>query len=141
MKFSGDGTFELCFEHNCDLPLCLLALKTEEAQCTGCWMPFINAHVHKDDTSTAIRRQHCVTKLLKDYYQKENKQVSIKRFQKRNLADVGISQCMNALADKVHKQEVPCTQCNIATLFNNHPYISSSDTPVGTKFTATYVVE
>ena len=27
----------------------------------------------------------------------------------------------------------------MATLFNNHPYISSSGTPVGTKFTATYV--
>ena len=32
-----------------------------------------------------------------------------KRFLKRNLADVGIW-LMNALADKVHKQEVPCTQ-------------------------------
>ena len=48
-----------------------------------------------------------------------------KRFLKRNLADVGMSQCMNALADKVHKQEVPCTQwyarelCNMATLFNH----------------------
>ena len=43
---------------------------------------------------------------------------------------------MNALADEVHKQEVPCTQLyslhNMATLFNNHPYISSSDTSVGT---------
>ena len=25
---------------------------------------------------------------------------------------------------------------NMATLFNNHPYISSSGTPVGTRFTA-----
>ena len=41
--------------------------------------------------------------------------------------DVWMGQCMNALADKVHKQDVPCTQwCalhNMATLFNNHPYI------------------
>ena len=36
--------------------------------------------------------------------------VSIKRFLKRNLAHVGLAQCMNALADKVHKQEVPCLQ-------------------------------
>ena len=28
---------------------------------------------------------------------------------------------------------------NVATLFNNHPYISSSGMSVGTKFTATYV--
>ena len=35
---------------------------------------------------------------------------------------------------------VTCTPYNMATLFNNHPYISSSGTPVGTKFTAaTYV--
>ena len=34
------------------------------------------------------------------------KQVSIKRFLKRNLAHVGMVQCMNALADKVQKQEV-----------------------------------
>ena len=25
---------------------------------------------------------------------------------KRNVADVGMAQCINALADKVHKQEV-----------------------------------
>ena len=38
---------------------------------------------------------------------------------------------MNALVEKY------TNKChNIATLFNNHPYISSSGTPVGTKFTA-----
>ena len=36
--------------------------------------------------------------------------VSVKRFLKRNLAHVGMVQCMNALVDKVQKQEVPCTQ-------------------------------
>ena len=41
---------------------------------------------------------------------------------------------MNALADKVHKQEVPHSDMHMhsmkmATLFNNHPYISSSGTP------------
>ena len=48
---------------------------------------------------------------------------------------------MNALADKVHKQGMPHSDMlhNTVTLFNNHPYIiSSSGTPVGTKFTATY---
>ena len=50
---------------------------------------------------------------------------------------------MNGLADKVHKQK--CQACSDyalhnmpATLFNNHPYINSSGTPVGSKFTATY---
>ena len=51
---------------------------------------------------------------------------------------------MNTLADKVHKQEVPCTHAlhTMATLFNSHPYYISSSTsgmPVDTKFTATYV--
>ena len=52
---------------------------------------------------------------------------------------------MNALADKVHKQELPCKQRyafhNMATLFKNHPHIhvSNSGMPVSTKFTATYV--
>ena len=52
---------------------------------------------------------------------------------------------MNALADKVHKQEVPCTQWywyarhTMATLFINHPYISSSGTPVDTKFYYCYL--
>ena len=54
-----------------------------------------------------------------------------------------MAQYMNALADMVQKQEMPYTQWytlhNMATLFNNHPYISSSGTPVGTKFTAAYV--
>ena len=49
---------------------------------------------------------------------------------------------MNALADEVQKQDMPCTPYalhKMATLFNNHPYISSSGMPVSTKFTATYV--
>ena len=50
---------------------------------------------------------------------------------------------MNALANEVHKQEVPCTQWHalhpMATLLSNHPYTSSSGTSVGIKFTATYV--
>ena len=56
-------------------------------------------------------------------------------FLKRNLAHIGMVQCMSALADKVHKQEVHAHADlhsitsllhNMATLFNNHTYISSS---------------
>ena len=47
---------------------------------------------------------------------------------------------MNALADKIYKQEVSRTQCyalhNTATLFNNHLYISSSGVPFGAKFSS-----
>ena len=42
-----------------------------------------------------------------------------------------MAQCMNALADKVHKQKKFMRTCryalhNMATLFNNHQYIISS---------------
>ena len=50
---------------------------------------------------------------------------------------------MNALADKVQTSAmhtVICTELHtMAILFNNHPYISSSGTLVGTKFTAAFV--
>ena len=58
-----------------------------------------------------------------------------------------MAQCMNALAGKVHIKKCHAHSDaralhNMATLLNNHPYISSScssGTPVGTKFMATYV--
>ena len=33
-----------------------------------------------------------------------------KKISKGNLADAEMAKCMNALAEKIHKQEVPCTQ-------------------------------
>ena len=73
----------------------------------------------------------CSLDILKSRQSQEHNKTSLyKRFLKRNLAHVGIVQCMNALADKVQKQDVPCTQWyalhNMVTLFDNHPYISSS---------------
>ena len=44
-KLSEDVPSELCFERNCDLTPAIFAGKTEGAEHTGCWMPFINAHV------------------------------------------------------------------------------------------------
>ena len=62
------------------------------------------------DASTAIAWVVPVRKLLKDSYQKEQKQASIKRFLKRNLTYVGMTQWMNTLADRVQKREVhACT--------------------------------
>ena len=52
-----------------------------------------------------------------------------------------MAQCMNALADNLKVQEVPCTQryalhnMAMCTLFNNHPYILSSS-----KFSANWHV-
>ena len=52
-----------------------------------------------------------------------------KKFLKRNLVHVGMAQCMNALADKVHTKTRSAMHTvyalhNMATLFNNHPYIT-----------------
>ena len=50
---------------------------------------------------------------------------------------------MNELADKVHKQGMPHNDMHsitwLATLFNNHPYISSSKFSANWHATATYV--
>ena len=76
-------------------------------------------HMCENNASTASVWAACATKLL---WFLSKKNVSIKRSLKVNLADVGMAQCMNALADKAHKGEVPCTQWyavhNMATLFN-----------------------
>ena len=53
--------------------------------------------------------------------------------------------CMNALAEStktrhaMHTVIIMNSITCMATLFNNHHYISSSDTSVGTKFPATYI--
>ena len=75
-----------------------------------------------DDASTAITWAALHNKFKNIFTKNEQKQVSIKYFKKRNLAHLGMAQCMNALADKVR------TQTRIAV----HAVI-------GTKFTATYV--
>ena len=61
---------------------------------------------------------------------------SPKRFIRRNLAHVGMVQCMNALADLTKYKNRMCHAHRLehdmhsitcmATLFNNYPYISSS---------------
>ena len=55
---------------------------------------------------------HWLTKLTLHYYscRDDCKCVCTSLHKKRNLAHVGMAQCMNALADKVQKQEVSCTQ-------------------------------
>ena len=50
---------------------------------------------------------------------------NLKKISKRNQPNVGMGGWMEAMADKVHKQEEHITQyCYIS---HNHPYISSSD--------------
>ena len=106
MKFCGDGPFEVCFERNWDL----------HTGCAFLWERLRGQRIRAPFVNTRAQMMHQLqlrawavprNKLLKDFYQK---QVSIKRFLKRNVAQVGIAQCMNALAAKVQKKEVPCTQ-------------------------------
>ena len=112
--------------------------------------------LHKSSSMTepwACRRprnneSRCVGGLLIYYnfyaYQKRTETSIHKRIYKKKSSWCR-DESVNALGDKAHKQGMPhsdltCTPYNMATLFNNHPYISSSGTPVGTKFTAaTYV--
>ena len=70
------------------------------------------------------------------YVYKKQKQVSIE-ISKRNLADVGMVQWMHQLTKYTNK--VCYTLHNIATLFNNHLYISSSKFSADWRATATYV--
>ena len=59
-------------------------------------------------------------------------QASKKISKKKSSPCIGMFQCMNALADKVYKNKTCHAHSDMhsitymATLFNNHPYISSS---------------
>ena len=70
-------------------------------------MPLINCSRARMMHQLQLRGRYHVTK---DYYQKRTETTLHKRFLKGNLAHVGMVQCMNALADKVQKQDVPRTQ-------------------------------
>ena len=89
-----------------------------------------------DDASTAITWAALRNKLLKYFYQKRTETSLHKKISKKISSpcrDGSMHECTGW-----QKLEVPCTQWyalhNIATLFNNHLYISSSGTPVGSKF-------
>ena len=43
-ELAGDGPFELCFEHNCNLTPAIFVGKTVGAELYSCWTPFIGAH-------------------------------------------------------------------------------------------------
>ena len=109
MKISGDGPLEVCFERNWDLLLALSCWEDRERR--AYWLlDGICQHTCADDASTAIMWVTQCNKLLRDFYQKRTETSHHKRFLERNLVHVGMAQCMNALADKVQKQGVPCTQ-------------------------------
>ena len=80
-------SFALSITRTCRLRF--LVGKTEGAERTGCWTPFVNTCAHMTH-QPQLRGQAPCNKLLKDFYQKRTEQVSIKRFLKRNLAHVGI---------------------------------------------------
>ena len=75
---------------------------TERTECTG------SVHTCEDDTLTASAWAAHVTNFKKNVYQNRTET----SLHKKILADVGMAQCINALANKVHKQEMnmPCTQ-------------------------------
>ena len=83
----------------------------------------------------AVGQCLCSTYIIPIYHSNQ-KQVSIKIFKKRNLADVRMSQWMHWLTKhtnkKCHAHSDMHSIIIISTLFNNRPNISSRSTPVGT---------
>ena len=85
----GYGRFTTC---------AFFAEKTEGAECSSCWIPFISAHMQGwHINQICMGRTMYVTnngyKLIK-----KRTEISLhkKRFQQGNLADIGMSQSMNA---------------------------------------------
>ena len=95
---SINGTYHLCFLWE--------KLRGQSVLAVG---RYLSVHMCKDDASTACTWEACHNK-LKEIYQKRTETSLHKKSSKRNLADVGMAQYINALANKIHKQEVPCTQ-------------------------------
>ena len=130
-----------CFEHNWDLITACAFLQERLRGQSHVLAVGRHSSVHtcKDDVLTACAWAAPSIK-LKELHQKEQKQVSIKRFLKRNLADVGIAQCMNALANKIlHIQTRSAMHSITWPLIQQPSLLSSSCAPVGTNFSATNV--
>ena len=64
------------------------------------------------------RQQLLFSKLFPNNYRKPSRD---KKFKKINLPNVGMGGLMEALADKVHKQEEHCTFYNIAIFHTTIP--------------------
>ena len=88
MKFSDDGSFELCFECNWDLPPVLFVGKTEgqSVLAVGC---HLLVHTCEDDTSTACAWAAPHNSKLKEIILSKRAETNHhKEILKRNLADV-----------------------------------------------------
>ena len=115
------------FEHNWDLTACAAFLRgrLRGQSVLAVERHSSNAHLR----GWRINRNYVGGTRNKDFYQKEQKQISIKRFLKRNLVHVGMAQCINALADKVYKnKKCHCTQWYALHAWPHYyPYISSNN--------------
>ena len=85
-------------------------------------------HMCTDDTVTASAWATLHNKLLKDFYQKRTETSLHKKIskEKSSLCRDG-AQCINALADKVHKQEVhACTHTDTCMHSITWPHYSTT---------------
>ena len=130
-KFSGDVPFELCFERNQGLPLAL-----SYGEDRGGWLlDAICQHTCADD---ACNCNTWAAPHNKDFLIKKRTKTSLHKTisEKKSSPCRGMVQCMNAhwLTKYTNKTCHAHSDMHSITwphLFNNHPYISSSGTPVG----------
>ena len=115
---SVTGTYRLRF----------FAEKTEGAERTGCWTPFVNTRVPMTH-QLQLRGRY---QLVKDFYQKRTETNLHKKISKKKSTpcrDGSMHECMHWLTkykNKTCHAHSTMHSINMATLFNNHPYISSS---------------
>ena len=104
MKFTGDGYLSFALSVSGTYSLRFFARKTEEQSVLA-----VGSHslVHKDEDDALTT---CVWAALFNKIRRHFKRFFIKKRTETSIADVGMAQCMDALADNVHKQEVPFTQ-------------------------------
>ena len=103
----------------------LVYLLTNFTQVLQCWLTNVKC--------TYKQKLQLINGLVSHNHNNTVYKVSIKRFLKRNLANVGMNQWMHRLTEQQTRNSTQWYALhNMATLFNNHPYISSSGTSVGT---------
>ena len=64
-KFSGDGPYELGYEHSCDLPPAHFCREYWWAECTSCCMLFVGAYARMTHQLQVHGRHHVIKFLLK----------------------------------------------------------------------------
>ena len=107
-------------------------LRGQSVLAVGCHS---SVHMCEDDASTACAWA-ALCNTLQEIYQKEQKQVSIKK-KSSWCRDGSMHECTGCQSTQT--RSAMHTLHNMATLFNNHPYMSSNNFSANWCATATYM--